>query len=291
MELGTLGRPGAVLSRAGGGPDGVRRARLRASAPRYVAAAVAILLLTLGLRSIISPPKPVVTPIPASADAPSRSFALQFARAYLTYDASHPGRRAQALDALLPANIDRSAGAFPEAGRQEVLWAEVASDQPALVGGRVITIAAGVSTQAAPLYLAVPVRHPPERPVSLAGYPSFVGAPLVDSTGSASSYPEVSDPAVEEVVGRVLRNYLAGSAENLKADLTDEAEVTLPTVDLQLESVDQLAWLGGDGSGAVLATVLAHDAHRVIYTLTYEVGLAYWERPYVTFISVIPSGS
>jgi hypothetical protein len=252
---------------------------------------VALLLLVLGLRSIVSPPKPVVTPVPASADAPSRSFALQFARAYLTYDADHPGERARALAAMLPSNIDRSAGAFPEAGRQRVIWAEVASDQPALVGGRVITVAAGVSTQAAPVYLAIPVRHPPEHPVSLAGYPSFVGAPLVDRGGSSSSYSEVTDPAVEEVVGRVLRNYLAGSAQNLKADLTDEAEVTLPTVQLQLESVDQLAWLGGTGSGAVLATVLARDAHRVIYTLTYEVGLAYWERPYVTFISVIPTGS
>jgi hypothetical protein len=291
MELGAIGRPGSLFSRAAGAPEGMRRARVRATAPRYVAAAVAVLLLALGLRSIVMPPKAVVTPVPASADAPSRSFALQFARAYLTYDASRPAVRARALAALLPANLDRGGGAFPEAGRQRVLWAEVASDQPALVGGRVITVAAGVSTQAAPVYLAVPVRHPTDRPVSLAGYPSFVGAPLVDHAGSSSSYSEVDDPAVEEVVGRVLRNYLAGSAENLKADLADEAEVTLPTVDLQVENVDQLVWLGGTGSGAVLATVLARDARRVIYTLTYEIGIAYWERPYVTFISVIPTGS
>lgn len=291
MELGVLGRPGSAVSRAGGAAEGVRRARLQASAPRYLAAAVAILLLALGLRSIVAPPRPVATPIPASADAPSRSFALQFARAYLTYDARRPALRARALAPLLPTSIDRGAGAFPETGTQRVLWAEVASDQPALVGGRVVTVAAGVSTQTAPVYLAVPVRHPTEGPVSLAGYPSFVGAPLVDNQGASASYSEVSDPAVEEVLERVLRNYLAGSAENLKADLTSEAEITLPTVELRLESVDQLAWLGGAGSGAVLATVLARDGQKVTYTLTYEVGLAYWERPYVTFISVIPTGS
>ncbi len=291
MELGALGRPGTPFSRSGAAAEGRCGARLRASAPRYLAAAVALVLLALGLRSIIAPPKAVPPPIPESADAPSRSFALQFARAYLTYDASKPALRARALAPLLPSSLDRGAGAFPETGRQRVLWAEVASDQPALVGGRVITVAAGVSTQSAPVYLAVPVRHPPERPVSLTGYPSFVGAPLVDNGAAASTYTQVTDPTVEEVVRRVLRNYLAGSAENLKADLTDEAEITLPTVDMQLENVDQLAWLGGTGSGAVLATVLARDAQKVTYTLTYEVGLAYWERPYVTFISVIPTGS
>ena len=67
----------------------------------------------------------------------------------------------------------------------------------------------------------------------------------------------------------------------------DEAEVTLPTVELQLESVDQgFPWLGGDGSGAVLATILAHDAHRVTYTLTYEVG---W--PSEQFITIFFCGN
>jgi hypothetical protein len=77
----------------------------------------------------------------------------------------------------------------------------------------------------------------------------------------------------------------------LKADLSDEAYITLPTVELHLETIEQLVWLGGSGSDAVLATLLARDAHKVTYTLTYEVGLTYSERPYVTFISVIPTGS
>jgi hypothetical protein len=249
------------------------------------------LLLILGIRSIVSPPQPASAPLSVTADAPSRNFALQFARAYLTYDARRPAERNRALAALLPTSIAQGAGVFPESGRQQVLWADIASDQPALVGGRVITVAAGVSTQPDPVYLAIPVQHPPEGSVSLAGYPSFVGAPSVDTSASGASYDEVSDPAVEEVVARVLRNYLAGSAQNLKADLSDEAHIALPTVDLHLEAIEQLVWLGGAGSSAVLATLLASDAHKVTYTLTYEVGLAYWERPYVTFISVIPTGS
>jgi hypothetical protein len=280
-----------VLTRASEVAQGVRGARLRASAPRYLAVAIVGLLLILGIKSIVAPPQPASAPVSTAADEPSRSFALQFARAYLTYDARRPAGRNRALAALLPTTVAQGAGVFLESGSQRVLWADIASDQTALVGGRVITVAAGISTQPDPVYLAVPVRHPPNGSVSLAGYPSFVGAPLVDTDAGGSSYEEVADPAVKEVVERVLRNYLAGSAQNLKADLSEEAHITLPTVDLSLETVEQLAWLGGEGSSAVLATLLARDTRNVTYTLTYEVGLTYWERPYVTFISVIPTGS
>jgi hypothetical protein len=55
--------------------------------------------------------------------------------------------------------------------------------------------------------------------------------------------------------------------------------------------LDQLAWLAGSGSRAVLATVSASDATGATYTLAYELGIAYRERPYVDFIEVIPSQS
>jgi len=278
----------STLSDAG---ESVRVARLRAAAPRYVAIAVLAVLLLLGLRALIWPPKPGSASLPTQADLPSRSFALQFARAYLTYDANRPGARLRELAALVPASLDRSAGVFAQSGSQRVLWAQIASDQPALTGGRVLTVAAGVSTQALPVYLAIPVRHPPNRPVSLTGYPSFVGAPLVDTESSAQSYEDVATEAVSEVVTRVLRNYLAASTANLRADLTDDAVVTLPTVSLRLERLAQLVWLGGAGSGAVLATVTAHNTHGVSYTLTYELGIVDGERPYVSFIEVIPTGS
>jgi hypothetical protein len=278
----------STLSDAG---ESVRVARLRAVAPRYVAIAVLAVLLLLGLRSLLWPPRPHSASLPAQADLPSRSFALQFARAYLAYDANRPAARLRELAPFVPENLDRAAGVFPQSGRQKVLWADIASDQPALTGGRVLTVAAGVSTQALPVYLAIPVRHPPSQPVSLAGYPSFVGAPLVDTEAPSQSYEEVSTDAISEVVTRVLRNYLAGSIANLRADLTDDAVVTLPTVSLRLERLSQLVWLGGAGSGAVMATVTAHDANGVSYTLTYEVGVVEGERPYVSFIEVIPTGS
>jgi Conjugative transposon protein TcpC len=280
--------PAALGSRDG---QSLRLARLRALGPRYLAMAALGLLVTLGLRSLFSSPPSLSPRAPASADLPSQDFALQFARAYLTYDADRPGARARALAPFVSAVLESGAGFIAASGIQRVLWTEVASDQPALIGGRVITIAAEVSTQRTPLYLAVTVRHPAGQPLSLVGYPSFVGAPLVDTDAAPVSGEEVSDPAVTEVVKRVIRNYLARSAANLEADLTRGAAVTLPTITLALRSVDQITWVGTPGSGAVLITVIAADQRGASYTLTYELGIAYRERPYVDFIEVIPTSS
>jgi hypothetical protein len=290
MEAGAKKLLGARPAGLRAGSEGVRAARLKAAAPRYLATGVLLVLLALGARTLfLPPPSPPAFHPPAAADPPSEDFALQFARAYLTYDAARPARRTRALAPFLSSNLDSGAGFFAAAGAQRVLWEEVASDQPALAGGRVITVAAGVSTQRLPLYLSVTVSHERGRGLSLVGYPSFVGAPAVDAQPEPQSHPAVEDKAVLAVVGRVVRNYLAGSAANLKADLTGDAVVTLPTVTLAVERVNRVEWIGDAGGGAVLATVSASDARGAEYTLTYELGIAYRERPYVDFIEVIPT--
>ncbi len=271
---------------------GLRAARLRAAAPRFLLCATLMVLLALGLRTLIWAPGPPPQPAPVeAADAPSEDFALQFARAYLSYDADRPGAHARALAPFLPSGLPRGGGFFATSGTQRVLWAEVASDQPALIGGRAITVAAAVSTQRQPVYLAVTVRHPPGRPLALVGYPSFVGAPSIDTGSFTPAGEAVADAAVVEVAKRVIRNYLTRSTANLKADLSADALVTLPTVALGVRSVDQVTWVGSPGSGAVLVTVTAADARGASYTLAYELGIAYRERPYVDFIEVIPTAS
>lgn len=289
MEAGASSRLGGT--RAVLGSESVLGTRLRVAGPRYLALGVMLVLLLLGVRTLLSPSQSTTVVPQSSADAPSEDFALQFARVYLTYEAKRPQARTQALARFVPAGMDRDGGVFVSSGSQRVLWEDVASDQPAVVNGRVITIAAGVSTQSEPLYIAVTVRHPSGGPVSLVGYPSFVGAPFVSRETEATSYQEVTEPAVTQVVTRVLQNYLAGSVVNLKADLTNDAVVTLPTVRLKLQSVDGISWVGGRLSQSVVATVTASDSSGTSYTLTYEVGLAYRERPYVNFVGVIPTGS
>jgi Conjugative transposon protein TcpC len=271
----------------------VRRARLTARAPRHLLVATLLILAALGLRTLLAPPRPATTSTPTapSADAPSEDFAQQFARAYLAYDATDPGARQRALAPYLSQGLEAGAGFTPATGSRQVLWTEIASDQPALAGGRVITVASAVTGRSAPLYLAVTVRHEPGQPLSLVGYPSLVGAPAIDTTASAPPREAVIDPAVAQVVERVLRNYLAASAPNLRADLTGDADVTLPTIDLRVREVTQDLWVAGPGSGAVLATVRASDPEGDTYTLTYELGIAYRERPYVDFIEVVPTES
>lgn len=265
-------------------------ARLRASAPRHLATAALLILVALGLRSLLWAPAPAKAPAPPDrADAPSQDFALQFARAYLTYDAERPALRSQALSPFLGEALDAGAGFFAPTGEQRVLWAHVASDQRALLGGRTITIAAGVSTQPVPVYLAVPVRHDRDRGLSLTAYPSFVGAPALDSQPPTSSRSALGERDVASVAARAMRNYLAGSAPNLKADLAPEALITLPTVPLSVARIESLEWIGAAGSGAVLATVAAEDPRGATYTLAYELGIERRERPYVTFIQVVPT--
>jgi hypothetical protein len=222
---------------------------------------------------------------------PSEDLALRFARVYLTYEAADPAAREVALRPYLPAGVAADAGFTAAHGSRRVLWEDVASDQMALTGGRVITVAAGVSDTAAPLFLAVTVRHEAGRPLSILGYPSLVGAPALTTTAPEASREPVSDRAVAEVVERVLRNYLAGSAAELRADLTDDAEVTLPTILLHVDRVSEIDWVAGPGSGAVLATATAEASGGETYTLTYELGIARRERPYVDFIEVVPTES
>jgi len=268
----------------------VRVAQLRARTPRYLASAALAVLVALGLRSLIWAPQPAVPPAPpAVAGAPSEDFALRFARAYLSFDAARPSVRERALAPFLGPELDADAGFFAPAGAQRVRWAQVASDQRALAGGRVITVAAEVSAQVSPLYLAVPVRHDRERGLSLGGYPAFVGAPAVDRAPEAPALASVEEPGVAAVAARALRNYMAGSTANLRADLSPEAVVSLPTIALSARGLETLSWIGGPDSGAVLASVTAEDRHGATYTLSYELGIERRERPYISFIQVIPT--
>jgi hypothetical protein len=267
-----------------------RAAALRAAAPRYLALGVLALLLLLGLRSLfVSPAAGGPAPAPATAEAPSPAFSRQFARAYLSYDVERPAARGRALAPFLSDAVDADGGFFPGGGSQSVLWAEVASDQPALTGGRAITVAAAIDTQSLPVYLTVTVAHERGGPLSLLGYPAFVGAPAISRDAPVVSRTPVEDGDLTAVVARALRNYLAGSAQNLKADLAPGAAVTLPTLPLRFRSLGRVEWLGRSGARAVLANVEAIDARGGTYTLAYELGIAIRDRPYVDFIEVIPT--
>jgi hypothetical protein len=266
--------------------------RLRMRAPRYLFIAALAVTSLVGVRELVAPSRPAApaTPPAVDVDQAADDFAVQFARAYLSYEARRPGLRERALRPFLPEDLDLDAGFVPRSGSEAVLWAQVAENQAAAGGGRVIVVALATDADPWPTYLAVPVERRGGGALALAGYPSFVGAPAITQTGLRER-AEVDDPALVTVSRRVVANYLAGERANLEADLAPDAAVSLPQTRLRVSAVDEVAWAHGVGSGAVLVTVEAVGAQGT-YTLTYEVGIARRAgRPLATYVETVPTHS
>jgi hypothetical protein len=246
--------------------------------PRYLLSALAVAGLAASARFAIDPPRPAMPRVAASGPAPpdlaAESFAVRFARGYLTWNAAEPQAHETALAPFVGSGIDPDAGLQPpSSGAQRVEWAEVVQERELeLAPARpehIYTVAAQTD-DAGLQYLTVDVVRTAEGSLALGGYPAFVGAP---ASGPAQIQAqghlrEVGEPALATVVGRALRNYLAASGSELAADLTATAHVSLPAAALSLESMQRLDW--APGAGAVLAVVAAADARGAHYTLAYE---------------------
>ena len=164
--------------------------------------------------------------------------------------------------------MEAGAGLVPPAGgEQHVEWAEVVQSREAASGEHVYTVAAQTDAEGL-LYLSVTVEREADGTLRLADYPALVGAPASAGAAPQLHLREVEEPALATVVERAIRNYLAGSAEDLAADLTGRARVSLPAIALSLESVQRLDWT--EVGRSVLAVVHAQDARGTEYVLAYE---------------------
>jgi Conjugative transposon protein TcpC len=256
---------------------------------------VAFLAVTclIGLREIAlpeeAPPPPAAPDI--NVDQAAESFALEFARAYLTYDAAHPETRERALRPYLPDDLDPGAGFVPGQGSQRVVWAQVAQNQEAPGGGRVIVVAVHTDVATRAIYLALPVGRRSGGELQLTAYPAFVGPPAI-SRDPLPDRAEVDDADVIAVARRVVTNYLAGERANLDADLLSRAEVSIPSTRLRVRAVEEVGWADGPDSGAVLVTVEASDGEGALYTLSYGLGVERRDdRPYVSFVETVPTST
>ncbi len=130
-----------------------------------------------------------------------------------------------------------------------------------------------VGTGAGTRYLAVPVARGPGGLPVLAGYPALVASPAVDRAGALgdAGLPAVTDSAAAAVLRRALRNDLAGSYDNLAADLAPHARIESAAPGLSPLGVVRLAI---EPSGAVLATARAADSQGDVFTLGYELTVA-----------------
>src|SRR5581483_5820482 len=214
------------------------RLRLGRELPRHLLHALATLGLLASARMALDPPRPRV-PLapprrPPAPDLAAQGFATLFARRYLSWQPNGPQAREAALSAYVGAGIEPGAGLLQAPGsEQRVQWAQVVQEREAQPGEHVYTVAAQTDA-AGLLYLSVGVLRTP-RGLALAGYPAFVGAPAsARSQNPAEGLREVEEPALSAVVERALRNYLAGAAGELAADLSPGTRVSLPPLPLRL---------------------------------------------------------
>jgi hypothetical protein len=259
------------------------RLRLQRELPRYVLVALAAAGILASLRFAIAPPR-AAAPEPAhsfveSRDLGAEGYALLFARRYLTWTGVEPLTSERSLESFSGSALEPDAGLrLPTSGEQRVEWLEVVQEREPVPAEHAYTVAAQTDT-AGLVYLAVTVRREPGGALALGGYPAFVGSPAYTVAHPAQRLREVSDPELQTVVERALRNYLAGSEANLAADLEPGAQVSLPRLNLTLESLANLDW--APGGGAVLALAQAQDPRGVRYSLDYEVDVAHtagrWE--------------
>jgi hypothetical protein len=247
-------------------------------APRHLLHALALTGLLASARFALDPPRATVPTAllhgaPAQ-DLAAEGFATLFARAYLTWEAQDPEAHEHALAPFVGPGMDAAAGLqSPAGGEQRVQWTQVVQAREPLPGLHVYTVAAQTDT-AGLLYITVSVLHPAGGGLALAGYPAFVGPPASSpaQTSAEGRLRQVADPELATVVERDLRNYLAGSASELAADLAPGARVSLPGEGLALQSLQSLQW--APGAGAVLAVVQAQDQRGAQYTLAYELDVA-----------------
>lgn len=260
-------------------PSPLWRLRLRRDLPRRLLQSLAVVGLLASARYAIDPPVPptvrLSAPISAQADRAAEGFAVLFARRYLSWDSANPEAHRLALAPYIGSTLEPEAGFQPpQSGSQRVLWTQVVQAQtsgaPDSAGGR-YTVA--VQTDASGLlYLSVAVSRAPGGTLALSGYPAFVGPPPTAPALATAQLSEVQNTSLSTVVDRALRNYLAGSALELAADLAPGAHVSPPAAPLSLESLDSLQW-EPDGR-SVLALLHAQDRAGGTYALAYRLAVA-----------------
>lgn len=275
-------------------PRSVWRIRLARELPRYLLQVLAVAGLLASARFAIAPPRPVLARTSTSGsvavDRAAEGFATLFARSYLSWDSRDPEAHRLALAPFVGSWMEPEAGVrLPESGEQQVQWTQVVQMRDLASGEQLYTVAAQTDT-AGLLYLSVGVSREADGALTLAGYPAFVGAPAAIAAATPAHLHEVEDPALETVVTRALRNYLARAESELAADLSVGAHVSLPEQTLALQSLDSLDWSSSGRS--LLATLRARDERGAQYTLAYELGVSLsagrWE---ISAIQTTPEAS
>jgi hypothetical protein len=222
----------------------------------------------------------------SSYDVGAAAFAQSFTSAYLTWDGEgEEDERLAALKPFLARGLEADGGLEPAPDTSEVVsGTQVAEESRA---GSITNVLVVAETTNGTQYLSVPVARGERGLLSVVSYPALVGPPATNTAEPAPSLTSVQDDALEAVVSRAIRNYLAGEAANLRADLTADSIVSLPSQPLTVTEIDTVSWLVGRRTVAV--QVSAEDQQGTNLTLTYQVGVVRRDRWYIDSIQVDPT--
>ena len=226
----------------------------------------------------------------AFPDDEARAFAVQFARAYLTYTPEHPDYHELAVRPFLAAPLrENGALELPTRGPSQTVSAATVARAKALGGNRaLVTVAATVVNRTVTTrYLTVPVARDRAGGVIVYDYPAFSSPPPAGSVTADKPEP-LDGPGAKEIpdlLRRFFAAYLDGrQLSDLSYFLTRDARVTPLAQRYRLRDVLGVS-KAGEGAArkrAVLVTVRARDVEtRADYTLRYRVELVQRDRWYV----------
>jgi hypothetical protein len=299
----------AHLGRVGGAVAGLRRDSREQSAPRSTRAgllrrlgrvvlwcAVALLLLR-GAGDVLSAaePAPVArasrAPLVTWPDDEARTFALEFARAYLGWSPRHPVRYARGLEGFVAPELQGSIVPQERASRQVVQAVAVARTATVGDGRALVTVAATVASDAVSTrYLAVPVARDRRGGLVVYDLPSFAAPPARGQPEALPVEPLAGAERAQigDVLGRFFRKFLAGRADEL--EYLAPAGVRIGALGQPHELVGlvsvALARPAAGRTREVLATVRARDPQsKAVYSLRYRLRLVRRDRWYVAAVN------
>ena len=276
-------------------PRGRSRAAPGASTPsallarlgRMVLWLLVAVLLIRGAADVLARREPAaaVHAVPAARaawpDDEARAFAVDFARAYLSYSPRAPESSAAALRAFVAPDVADSV--LPEFGKGAAPHAVVAATvaRAAVVDGRHALVTVAVDDGR---YLTVPVARDGAGGLVVYDLPSFAAPPA-----RASVEPEAVDPLsgadqdeIRDVLERFFRAFLAGDERQLAYFVPTGVRMGALGRRHALAGPVSAMQAAGPATGRVrdvLATVRARDvASGAVYALRYRLRLVRDER-------------
>jgi hypothetical protein len=257
-----------------------------------------VVLLLRGLASVLEPREPATvvqakgSVATAWPDDDARAFAADFARAYLSYSPKRPDVSARAIQAFAaPELVNMIAPEYADGAPAQAVGS-VTVARTALLDERhaLVTVAATVEREATTRYLTVPVARDDDGGLVVSALPSFAAAPrraLLEEPAT-EPVPVAERTAIEPVVSRFLRAYLAGDSSGLEYLAPAGVRIAAPTLGHELLNVSALS-LARPASGrerVVLASVRARQKQSGgVFSLLYRLRLVQRDRWYVAAVN------